>query len=92
MQPDFRVVAICFETHDLLVETEEAFLAVDIAGYKDANDQAVLPECARQQAAFVEFTLHGEEWSLPLGSNVSDAALLRPDHRAGTEKELARLQ
>ncbi|WP_445505024.1 hypothetical protein [Microvirga sp. G4-2] len=86
MTPEFRVVSICFETHDLLVETPDAFLMVDIAGYENASGGTVLPEMAQQAAAFVRFQLYEQEWTVPLGSNVSDAALLRPDHRAGTEK------
>lgn len=92
MQPEIRVAAICFETHDLLVDAPDAFLMVDIEKYTDAQGRLVLPEAASQSAAFVHFTLYEREWSLPLGSNVSDAALIRPDHRAGTEKELARVQ
>lgn len=86
MQPEFRVVSICFETHDLLVETPDAFLMVDIAGYVDREGRTVMPEVAQQKAAQVVFSLYQQEWTVPLGSNVSDLALLRPDHRAGTEK------
>ena len=86
MPPDFRVVSICFDTHDLLVETPDAFLVVDIAGYEDESGGTVLPETAQQAASFVRFQLYEQEWTVPLGSNVSDMALLRPDHRAGTEK------
>lgn len=88
MAADIRVHSICFETHDLLVEVPDAFLMVDISGYTDAQGETVLPELARQTAANVEFELYGQEWSLPLGSNVSDKALLRPDHRAGGEKKI----
>ncbi|MBA1159373.1 hypothetical protein [Microvirga mediterraneensis] len=85
MPPDFRVVAWCANTHDLLVETPDAFLMVDIAGYEDADGKAVLPELAEQQASFVRFKLQDEEWTVPLGSNLG-ATMIRPDHRAGTEK------
>lgn len=88
MQPEFRVTAWCAETHDLLVETPDAFLMVDVAGYEDGNGNAVMPEVALQMAKAVRFVLYEREWTVPLGSNVSDAALLRPDHRAGTEKRL----
>lgn len=85
MTADFRVAAICFNTHDLLVETPDAFLMVDIAGYEDHEGRAVLPELAEQQAAAVRFKLQGQEWTVPLGSNCG-AVMMRPDHRAGTEK------
>ena len=88
MVPDFRVVSICFDTHDLLVETPDAFLMVDIAGYEDATGAAVLPEIASQAAKAVRFELYEQEWTVPLGSNVSGATLIRPDHRAGSEKVL----
>ena len=85
MQPDFRVVAWCANTHDLLIETLGAFLMVDIAGYLDADGKTVMPELAEQRAASVVFNLQQQEWTVPLGSNLG-AAMLRPDHRAGTEK------
>lgn len=90
MPPEFRVVSICYETHDLLVETVDAFLMVDIEKYTDALGRLILPEAASQAAAFVHFRLYGESWAVPLGSNVSDVTLRRPDHRAGAEKHLAR--
>lgn len=86
MEPEFRVMSVCFETHDLLVETPDAFLMVDINRYISTAGETVLPELARQQATAVEFELYAQEWTVPLGGNVSDMALLRPDHRAGTEK------
>lgn len=86
MHPEFRVVAWCDRTHDLLVETVDAFLVCDVSGYLDHAGKTVLPEVAKDRAATVVFNLYQQEWTLPLGSNVSDAALLRPDHRAGTEK------
>lgn len=85
MQPDFRVVAWCGRTHDLLIETPDAFLMVDVAGYEDEAGHAVLPEMAEQAAAAVRFVLQGQEWTVPLGSNCG-AVMMRPDHRAGTEK------
>lgn len=88
MHPEFRVVAWCANTHDLLVETEDAFLMVDIAGYEDGEGAKVLPELASQQAKAVRFQLYEREWTVPLGANLSSATLLRPDHRAGAEKRL----
>lgn len=85
MQPEFRVVAWCANTHDLLVETPDAFLMVDIAGYLDAEGKTVMPELAEQKATTVVFNLQQQEWTVPLAANLG-ATMLRPDHRAGTEK------